>query len=163
MSSIPEVLNIIDGEYDEWVPLKQIADDAKIANTVKTLSCDTRDFALGWNFKRPEPFKRAECGLEVRTNDGLARARRIEQSRSISDYLIDPDEIVPWLKKLCEKTGGYDEDWRFLTANVKGCTDWDIKYIRFVHHDSGRFMVCNAYWHPIKWRNVLGNISRLNY
>lgn len=159
MSNIPEVLNVIDGEYDEWVPLKQVADDAKIANTVKTLSCDTRDFALGWNFKRPEPFKRAECGLEVRTNDGLARARRIEQSKSISDYLIDPDEIVPWLKKLCEKSGGYDKDWRFLSATVDGCGNWDIKYIRFVHHDSGRFMVCNSYWHPIKWRKVLDNIK----
>ena len=95
MSDIPEVLKIIDGEYDEWVPLKQIDDDATIANSVKTISCDTRDFALGWNFKQPEPFEKAVCGLEVRTNEGIARARRIQQSPSLSDYLIEPNEIVP--------------------------------------------------------------------
>ena len=159
MSNIPEVLKVIDGEYDEWVSLKQVADDAIIADTVKTLSCDTRDFALGWNFKKPEPYKKAECGLEVRTNEGLARASRIERSKALGDYLIEHGEIVPWLKKLCEKSGGYDEDWRYLAAEVKGCTGWDIKYIRFVHHDSGRFMVCNAYWHPIKWRKFLDNIK----
>lgn len=159
MSNIPEVLKVIDGEYDEWVPLKQVADDAKIADTVKTISCDTRDFALGWNFKKPEPYKKAECGLEDRTNEGLARVRRIAQSKSLGDYLIGVGEIVPWLKKLCEKSGGYDKDWRYLAASVDGCGGWDIKYIRFVRHDSGCFMVCNAYWHPIKWRKVLDNIK----
>ena len=159
MSNIPEVLTVIDGEYDEWVPLRQIADDAKIADPVKTISCDTRDFALGWNFKKPEPYKKPECGLEDRTNDGLARARRIEHSKALDDYLIEPREIVPWLKKLCEKSGGYDEDWRYLAAGVDGCDGWDIKYIRFVRHDNGRFMVCNSYLHPIKWRKVLDNIK----
>ena len=159
MSNIPEILNVISGEYDEWVPLKQIADDATIVDEVKTISCDTRDFALGWNFKKPEPYKKAECGLEVRTNEGLARASRIEHSKALGDYLIETGEIVPWLKKLCEKSGGYDEDWRYLAASVDGCDGWGIKYIRFVHHDSGRFMVCNAYWYPIKWRKVLNNIK----
>ena len=159
MSNIPEVLNVINGEYDEWVPLKRIPDDATIVDEVKTISCDTRDFALGWGFKKPELYKKAECGLEVRSNEGLARARRITQSKSLGDYLIKPDEIVPWLKKLCEKSGGYDEDWRYLAADVKGCTGWDIKYIRFVRYDSGCFMVCNAYWYPIKWRKVLENIK----
>lgn len=48
MSNIPEILNVISGKYDEWVPLKRIQDDATIVDEVKTISCDTRDFALGW-------------------------------------------------------------------------------------------------------------------
>ena len=159
MSNIPEVLNVINGEYDEWVPLKRIPDDATIVDDVQTISCDTRDFALGWGFKKPELYKKSVCGFEVRSNEGLARARRIAQSKSLGDYLIKPDEIVPWLKKLCEKSGGYDEYWRYLAASVDGCNGWDIKYIRFMRHDNGRFMVCNEYWHPIKWRKVLENIK----
>ena len=161
MSNIPENLTVIDGEYDEWVPLKQIADDATIVDDVQTIFCDTRDFALGWNFEKLEPYKNANCGLEVRSNEGLARAQRIAQSKSRRDYLIGASKIVSWLKKLCEKSGGYDEDWRCLAADVRGCTGWNIKYIRFVRHDNGRFMVCNAYWYPIKWRKVLGNIKIL--
>lgn len=94
MSNVPDTLRVIDGEYDEWVLLKKIFDDAKIADTVQTISCDTRDFALGWNFKQPEPYKKAECGLERRSNDGLARMRRLKDSPAIGDYLIEPSEIV---------------------------------------------------------------------
>ena len=159
MSNIPEILNVISGEYDDWVPLQRIDDEATIVDDVQTISCDTRDFALGWNFKKPEPYKKAECGLKVRSNEGLARVQRIAQSKSLGDYLIEPGEIVPWLKKLCEKSGGYDEDWRYLAADVKDCMDWDIKYIRFIRHDCEHFMVCNAYWYPIKWRKVLENIK----
>ena len=159
MSNVPEVLNVINGEYDEWVPLKRIPDEATIADEVKAISCDTRDFALGWGFKKPELYKKAECGLEVRSNEGLARVRRIAQSKSLGDYLIGVGEIVPWLKKLCEKSGGYDEDWRYLAADVKDCMGWDIKYIRFIRHDCERFMVCNAYWMPIKWRKILDNLK----
>ena len=160
MSNVPDILKVIDGEYDEWVLLKKIVDDAEIADSVKTISCDTRDFALGWNFKRPEPSKKAECGLEVRSNEGLARMKRIEYSPALNDYLIEPSEIVPWLKKLCEKSGGFEEDWRMLSATVDGCYDWDIKYIRFVRHESGRFMVCNSYWVPVKWRKIYDNLKK---
>lgn len=161
MNKIPDILKFIDGEYEDWVPLKIIVDDAKIVDEVQTISCDTRDFALGWSFEKPGPFMKAECGLEVRSNEGLARVRRIEHSKALGDYLIEPREIVPWLKKLCEKSGGYDEDWRMLHANLDGCRDWNIKYIRFVRHDSIRFMVCNAYWYPIKWRKILDNLKEL--
>lgn len=160
MSNIPDVLKIIDGEYDDWVPIKQISDDATISPGVETISCDTRDFALGWNFKQPESYKKAECGLEVRTNEGLARMCRLKGSPAIGDYLIERSEIVPWLKKLCEKSGGYDEDWRMSVANVYGCHGWDIKYIRFVKHTDGRFFVCNAYWMPVKWGKILDNLQK---
>lgn len=159
MRNTPEILTVIDGEYAEWIPLKQISDEVKVAEDVKKIYCDTRDFALGWNFKKLEPFKKPECGLEVRSNEGIARIRRIEHSPALGNYLIEPGEIVPWLKKLCEKSGGYDKDWRILNANIEGCRGWDIKYIRFVRHESGRFVVCNAYWYPIKWRVVYDNIK----
>jgi len=159
MSKVPEVLSVIDGEYDEWVLLKRIIDDVVVAEHVQTISCDTRDFALGWNFEKLQPYKKAECGLEVRTNEGLTRIRRIQNSSAISEYLIEVSEIIPWLKQLCEKSGGYEEDWRMLSADVKGCTDWDIKYIRFVRHGN-KFMVCNAYWMPVKWRKILANLRK---
>ena len=160
MTNEQEVLRVIDGEYDDWVMLKKIVDDAKIADAVQTISCDTRDFALGWNFEQPESYKKAACGLERRSNEGLARMRRLKDSPAIGDYLIEPSEIVPWLKKLCEKSGGYDEDWRMLVANVYGCHGWDIKYIRFVKHTDGRFFVCNAYWMPVKWRKIYDNLKK---
>lgn len=160
MSNIPDILKVIDGEYDEWVPVKQIADDAMIADGVQTVYVDTRDFAIGWNFKQPESFKKAECGLEVRANEGLARVKRIKQSKAIGDYLISRSEIIPWLKKLCEKSGGFDIDWRMLAANLEGCHGWDIKYIRFIKHTDGRFFVCNAYWWPVKWGKILDNLQK---
>lgn len=160
MSTIPDKLVVISGVYDDWIPLQRIDDEVAIVDEVQTISCDTRDFALGWNFKKPEPYKKAECGLERRSNEGLARMRRLKDSPAIGDYLIEPSEIVPWLKKLCEKSGGFDEDWRLLSATVDGCYDWDIKYIRFVRHESGRFMVCNSYWMPVKWRKIYDNLKK---
>lgn len=161
MNNVPDILKIIDDEYEEWIPLKIIVDNAEIADRVKAMWCDTRDFAIGWNFKKPEPYRKAECRLEDRTNEGLARVRRIEHSKALQDYLIEPGEIVPWLKKICEKSGGYDKDWRYLEADVDGCRNWEIKYIRFIRHDNGRFLVCNAYWMPVKWRKILDNLKEL--
>ena len=152
-------LRIIDGEYDDWVSLKDIEQDAEIAARVETLYCDTRDFALGWNFKPVEPYEKAECGLEHRTNEGLKQIEKMKRNGQIADCLIEPHEILPWLNELCQKSGGYDEDWRFLTSDVEGCHDWDIKYIRFVHQPDGRFIACNGYFWPIHWREVIDNIK----
>ncbi|MBQ8708851.1 MAG: hypothetical protein IJ523_12255 [Succinivibrionaceae bacterium] len=154
-----EIVTVIDGEYDEWLLLKRRLDiHATIADRVQILYCDTRDFALGWNFKQPEPYKKATCGLEVRSNEGLHRMEQLKASGNLEGYLIKPEEILPWLDQLCEKSGGYDEDWRMLNAKVEGCRDWDIKYIRFARHEDGRFIVCNGYWWPIEWRKVLDNL-----
>lgn len=155
----PDILKVIDGEYDEWIPIKNIDDDVEIVPRVETIYCDTRDFALGWDFEQPEPFLKADCGLECRTNEGIARMRRIKQSPAIGDYLIESSQIIPWLKKLCEKSGGYDKDWRFLIADVDGCRDWNIKYIRFVKHSDGKFIVCQAYWMPVKWRKIIDKLK----
>ena len=157
---VPDILKVIDGTYDGWVPLKNIVDGAEIAERVLSIYCDTRDFALGWNFEKPKSYKKAECGLEVRTNEGLARMKRLENSSAVNNYLIEPKEIVPWLKKLCEKSGGYEEDWRMLVAGVDGCRGWDIKYIRFVKWGNGKFMVCNSYWMPVKWKRILDNLKK---
>ena len=156
-----EIIKVIDGEYDKWVPLKRIDPQAEIADRVQTISCDTRDFALGWQFKQPEPYKKATCGLEYRTNDGLKQIEKLKRNGKIADCLIEPPEILPWLNEICQKSGGYDEDWRFLTAKVDGCQDWDIKYIRFVRHEDGRFIACNGYMWPIEWRKVVENIYDL--
>lgn len=151
-------LRLIDGEYDDWVSLKDIEQDAEIAARVETLYCDTRDFALGWNFKQVEPYKKASIGLEYRTNEGLKQIEKLKRNGKIADCLIEPHEILPWLNELCQKSGGYDKDWRFLTAKVEGCYDWDIKYVRFVRQSGGRFIACNSYFWPIEWRKVVENI-----
>lgn len=161
MRNLPDVLRIIDGEYEEWVPVKTIVDDVEIAARVQTISCDTRDFALGWNFKQPKPCKKPDCNMDMWDNEGIARMRRLKDSPAIGDYLIDCAEIIPWLKNLCEKSGGFDKDWRYLDADVDGCRDWAIKYIRFVRRESGRFMVCNSYWMPVKWRKIIDNLKKL--
>ena len=153
-----EIMKLIDGEYDDWVSLKRIDPQAEIAESVQTISCDTRDFALGWNFKQPELYKRAEGGFEYRTNEGLKQIEKMKRNGKISDCLIDTSEILPWLNEVCKRSGGYDDDWRFLTAKVDGCRDWDIKYIRFVRYDESRFIVCNGYMWPIEWSKVVENI-----
>ena len=155
-----EKLTIIDGEYDHWVSLRRIEPTATIADTVQTISCDTRDFHLGWNFKQPEMFKKADCGYEYRTNEGLTALAKMIKNGSIADCEIEPTEILPWLDRICQLSGGYEQDWRYLTARVKHCDGWNIKYIRFVRHPekADRFIVCNSYMQPIAWREVADNI-----
>ena len=77
-------------------------------------------------------------------------------------YAIRPEEIIPWLKELCEKTGGYNRDWRCLEAEVKDCDGWTLKYIRFVRNDKqpDEFIVCNSYLTPIKWKEVIPNLRK---
>ena len=47
------MINRIEGEYDEWVSVKEISKDAEIDDSVQMLYVDTRDFSLGWNFEQP--------------------------------------------------------------------------------------------------------------
>ena len=53
------MINRIEGEYDEWISVKDISKDAEIDDSVQMLYTDTRDFAIGWNFEQPEYYKDA--------------------------------------------------------------------------------------------------------
>ena len=153
-------LSVIDGEYPEWVCVNDIELDAEIADNVQVINCDTRDFAIGWQFEPPKVYQKAECNYEIWTNQGLSKLYNLFGKENREKYTINKKDIITWLDNLCKASGGYEEDWRFLTANVKGCTNWDIKYIRFVRNNKNKdeFIVCNAYMTPIEYREIIDNI-----
>lgn len=156
-NNMEEMLKKIERDCCEWIALNRIDKEVVIAENVQVISCDTRDFALSWSFKQPEPYKKANCNYEFWANEGLQMIQRLKQEGGLEEYLIEPNEIVSWLVDVCQKSGGFEEDWRFLTAKVERCSDWQIKYIRFVRHGS-LFIVCNSYMQPIQWRLVIDNI-----
>lgn len=151
-----ELLKVIQGESEHWVELKMIHRDLKIESDVQTISCDTRDFAIAWGVTQPEPYKKTDCNHEYWTNNGLKRMEELKQSDMLQEYLIQPDEILPWLTELYQKSGG-EREWRYLVAKVENCGDWNIKYIRFVRHGDC-FIVCNSYMCPIRWKQVVENL-----
>ena len=154
------MINRIEGEYDEWVSVKEISKDAEIDDSVQMLYVDTRDFAIGWNFEQPNYYENAECGYKCNTNNGLEKLRNLFYVSNRSKYTISKSEIISWLYDLYKETGGYDEEWRFLEANLKNCMNWNLKYIRFVRNPKipNEFVVCNDYMYPIEWIEVIKNI-----
>ena len=58
------MINRIEGEYDEWVSVKDISNDAEIDDSVQILYADTRDFAVGWRFEQPNYYENAEFRYE---------------------------------------------------------------------------------------------------
>lgn len=154
------MINRIEGEYDEWVSVKDISRDTEIDDSVQILHVDTRDFAVGWNFEQPNYYENAKCGYERNSNNGLEKLRNLFYVSNRSKYTISKSEIISWLYDLYKETGGYDEEWRFLEANLKNCMNWNLKYIRFVRNSKipNEFVVCNDYMYPIEWREVIKNI-----
>ena len=85
-----EIIRTIDGEYDDWVSLQRLdAQTTTIADTVQTISCDTRDFALGWNFNQPERYEDDSCGLKHRSNEGLAHMAELMAKGDMQPYVIE--------------------------------------------------------------------------
>ena len=158
-----EKLKVIDSEYPDWVSVNKIELDASVADNVCVINCDTRDFAIGWQFEKPTIYKKAECNHEIWHNKGLRRLYSIIKKKNREKFSINKKDILTWLDTLCRATGGYDLDWRYLTANVKDCGGWYIKYIRFVRNEKcpDEFIVCNAYMQPIEYRKIIDNIEEL--
>lgn len=155
-----EKLNIIDNEYEDWVPIENFNLDAEIANRVQMIYCDTRDFAIGWNFDKPKFYKKAECNYEIWQNEGLRELYKIFKNKN-KKYIINKKDILKWLDELCKKVGGYEFSWRYLSANLENCKNWNLKYIRFVRNDNNRdeFIVCNNYLFPISYKEIIDNIN----
>ena len=57
-------INILDGEYENWVSVNDFDLNAEITDRVQVIYCDTRDFAICWNFEQPKINKNANCGYE---------------------------------------------------------------------------------------------------
>lgn len=155
-----EKINEIKDKYATWFCVDDFSPNAYIADDVQVISCDTRDFAVCWRETQPKPYKNADCNLEEWTNRGLKRLNLLVVS-PVKDYIIQKSEIISWLQKLNAKTGGRESRWRFFTADLNNCRDWDAKYIRFVRNtnDPNQFFVCNKYYAPIKWREVYDKID----
>ena len=151
----------IEGEYDEWISVNDISKDAEIDDSVQILYVDTRDFALGWNFKQPDYYPDADCGFERNSNIGLEKLRNLLHVTNRGRYTINKSEIISWIDELCKETGGYDLDWRYLEANLKNCKNGNLKYIRFVRNPNvpDEFIVCNNYMYPIEWREIIKNLE----
>lgn len=147
-----EKLSIIGEEHDDWVLVNNMSLDAEILDKVQVIYCDTRDFAITWspNVPKDEHYIASYCTF----------FQFLEEDRD--KYVINKKDILKWINKLCEEAGGYEYTWRFLSANLKECTNWDIKYIRFVRNNKNpeEFIVCNSYFHPIEYREIIKNLNK---
>ncbi len=158
-------INILDGEYEDWVSVNDFDLNAEIADRVQVIYCDTRDFAIGWNFEQPKINKNANCGYEYNQNKGLQKFYQIakkQDKEKREKYTINKKDILKWLDELCKKTGGYECKWRYLDADVDYCRGWDIKYIRFIRNNKNpdEFIVCNNYLFPIEYRKIIDKIDK---
>lgn len=149
---------------DDWLPLFQFRKNSCLNDNIQTLHCDTRDFHIIGSSEKPKVYKNADCNYEVWRNKGLAKLYKLLSKTNRENYAISSNEIVPWLLKLCEATGGFDKEWRYVDANIENCTGWDLKYIRFVKNDNcnNEFIVCNSYLMPIKYKEVIPNLRKEN-
>lgn len=145
-----------------WLPIGTFASDAEIADDVQVIHCDTRDFYILASQNKPEIVKGADCNWEDWHNKGLSRLHKLFTKTNREKYAISRNEILGWLKNLCEETGGYERDWRCLESDVKDCGCWNLKYVNFVRNDKDRdeFIVCNAYMTPIQYREVIPNLVK---
>lgn len=156
-----ELYKITVTDDSSWIPVSNLASGCEVDNSVQVIHCDTRDFYIICSNEKPKIYKNAECNYEHWRNEGLRKLYNLLSKTNRENYAIRPEEIIPWLKELCEKTGGYEKDWRCLKSNVKDCYDWNLKYIRFIRNDKqpDEFIVCNSYLTPIKWREVIPNLA----
>lgn len=148
--------------FNNWLPLSQFSENACLDDNVQVLHCDTRDFHIIGNSEKPKVYKKVNCSYEYWHNEGLYKLYNLLSKPNRENYTISSNEIVPWLFKLCEATGGFDKDWRYVEANVKNCIDWNIKYISFVKNDkcNDEFIVCNSYLMPIKYNEIIPNLIK---
>ena len=147
---------------DNWVSIKNLSDQVVVREDTQVIHCDTRDFHIISSTEKPKICKDAVCNYEIWRNEGLKKLYNLLSKTSRENYTIRPEEIIPWLKELCETTGGHDRDWRCLEAEVKNCDGWTLKYIRFIRNDKQKdeFIVCNSYMTPIKWKEVIPNLRK---
>lgn len=154
------------GLFGNWLPLFQFSENACLNDDVQILHCDTRGFHIigSSSSEKPKVYKKANCNYEYWRNEGLSKLYNLLSKSNRENYAISSNEIVPWLFELCEATGGFDINWRCVNANVKNCTCWNLKYIRFVKNDKCKdeYIVCNSHLMPIKYKEVLPNLIKEN-
>lgn len=158
-------INILDRKYEDWISVNDFDLNAKIADKIQVIYCDTRDFFIGWDFKQPKINKNANYNYEYNQNKGLQKFYKIvkkKDNKKREKYTINKKDILKWLDELCKKTGGYECEWRYLDTDVDYCRNWDIKYIRFIRNNKNpdEFIVCNNYLFPIEYREIIDKIDK---
>lgn len=153
-------LNCLD-KHTDWVTVDSFNLDAEIPDSVQSIYCDTRDFALTWNDKLPGIDKNAHMNSEVNNNDGLNEFFNLIRLNNRENYVIDKKDILTWLDDLCKKTGGYDAKWRCIESKVKHCSNWTLKYIRFLRNPNNpnEFIVCNRHMFPVHYKEIKDTIE----
>jgi len=121
-------------EENQWIYI----DNCTINSNYNAISCDTRDFYLFRNTIKDKPT----INFKVK-----------------KEYLINIENIIPWLKSVEAASGGKCE-WRYLNAKVKNCNNWNIKYIRFLKFDENQYIVCNSNFEPINYNKIINNIIK---
>lgn len=141
---------------ENWTSLKNIPDTFEISKDIQAIHCDTRDFYVLGSLDKPELYQNPQSNLETWHNKGIKKINSLLLQDNRKNYTITSNEIIPWLKQMCEKVGGYDKKWRFLHADVKDCKNWELKYIRFIRNNNveDEFIVCNSYLTPIHYKEV---------
>lgn len=145
---------------NDWTPIRYLDDNYEIPDDIQVIHCDTRDFCVVGSEDKPKIHKNPTCGWEDSTNKGLQRLYNLFTKTDRSGYSIPKTEIFKWLKEVCEKTGGYDTEWRCIVSDIRYGSNWDLKYLRFVRDDKERdnFIVCNSYMFPIKYKELIPNL-----
>lgn len=147
---------------DKWITIKDLSLPISISEEVKVIHCDTRDFHIICSDKKPTVYEKTTCNLEEWHNKGLTRLYKICKGDKRLDYTISNSEIILFLLKLCNETGGFDKDWRLICADIDNGRNWELKYLRFVRneHYPNEFIVCNSYMMPVKYKNIIPNLLK---
>jgi hypothetical protein len=110
----------------------------KIYRDVKSVHCDTRDFAVAYSDRLPQK------------DDNANLYRLLHGSKINERFLIHKDRIIPWLKEV-ETIAGGKAEWRCLNFNgIDTRLGW-LKYIRMYRYNQDMFVVCDSYGDPICW------------
>lgn len=139
--------------FNNWFKLTK---DFIILDTIQEISCDTRSFHIICNNVEPNLYLN-NLYQEYKTNAfyNTIKLINIYKKKNIPlQYLIDKNKIVEFLLKIKDISGG-DINWRFLEADYKNLTGWDIKYIRFIRKNKDSFIVYNNRNIPIDYNKII--------
>lgn len=118
-----------------WIEIQ----DAVMTDDIQQVHCDTRDFHAVFTADRY-----TESDVNTRPWWGVRHDPR---------FLISQNEVIPFLRKLEDMTGGRGE-WRMMNfANVKTFCGW-FKYVRLYRVSPTHFIVTDGF--------VAANVSQMN-
>ena len=123
--------------FDPWKYFGEIED----LSSASQIHCGTRDF----NCRIIDGFKKEAKDYASGTYGKLVKDKR---------YLINQNEIIPFLRYL-ENISGGEGKWRLLNfKNIDTESGWGFKYLRFYRVDDKQFFVENNDNEPVEWRSL---------